>query len=186
MKKNKYVDIFIREAEEHLEALRKGILALEKDGVSEAQLNELLRSTHTLKGSANMVDLVELAGVAHRMEDLLKDLQNDEQEFSSDLVDVLLVATDAIEALMAQAQSSGDISVNVDTVVKALETGSISEDQAGAEAAKDYQGVGAADFGAGKCGAPRPAGQPHGRDPSQSEGNGGPAETNVRRAAADG
>ena len=140
MKKNKYVDIFIREAEEHLEALRKGILALEKDGVSEAQLNELLRSTHTLKGSANMVDLVELAGVAHRMEDLLKGLQNDEQEFSSDLVDVLLVATDAIEALMAQAQSSGGISVNVDTVVKALETGSITEDQTGAEAAKDYQG----------------------------------------------
>lgn len=141
MKKNKYVDIFIREAEEHLEALRKGILALEKDGLSEAQLNELLRSTHTLKGSANMVDLVELAGVAHRMEDLLKGLQNSEQEFSSDLVDVLLVATDAIEALMAQAQSSGGISVNVDTVVKALETGSISEDQTRAEAAKDYQGA---------------------------------------------
>ena len=79
MEKNKYVDIFIREAEEHLEVLRKGILNLEKEGTSEAQLNELLRSTHTLKGSANMVDLVELGGVAHRMEDLLKELQSGEQ-----------------------------------------------------------------------------------------------------------
>lgn len=140
MKKNKYIDIFIREAEEHLELLRKGVLTLEKEGMSEAQLNELLRSTHTLKGSANMVDLVELAGVAHRMEDLLKDLQSGELEFSSDLIDVLLVATDAIEALMAQAQSSGGISVNVDSVVKALETGTIAEEQEQVEVAPDYKG----------------------------------------------
>ncbi len=140
MKKNKYVDIFIREAEEHLESLRKGILTLEKEGVSGEQLNELLRSAHTLKGSANMVDLVELAGVAHRLEDLLKNLQSGAQEFSSDLVDVLLVATDAIEALMAQAQSGGGISVNVDTVVKALETGALAaaQDEPGTP---DYQGT---------------------------------------------
>jgi two-component system chemotaxis sensor kinase CheA len=141
MKKNKYVEIFIREAEEHLESLRKGVLALEKDGVSEEQLNSLLRSAHTLKGSANMVDLVELAGVAHRMEDLLKGLQGGEQEFNSDLVDVLLVAADAIEALMAQAQSSGGISVNVDTVVKALESGSIGDEEIETEKIPDYQGA---------------------------------------------
>jgi two-component system chemotaxis sensor kinase CheA len=140
MKKSKYVDIFIREAEEHLESLRKGILSLEKEGLSEEQLNELLRSAHTLKGSANMVDLVELAGVAHRLEDLLKNLQSGEQEFSSDLVDVLLVATDAIEALMAQAQSSGGISVNVDTVVKALESGALDAAQDEANA-PDYEGT---------------------------------------------
>lgn len=141
MKKNKYVEIFLREAEEHLEALRKGILALEKEGLSEEQLNELLRSTHTLKGSANMVDLVELAGVAHRMEDLLKELQSGAQEFGPDLVDVLLVAADAIEALMAQAQSAGGISVNVDTVVKALETGNLAEEETKVEAPSSYDGI---------------------------------------------
>lgn len=141
MKKSKYIEIFVREAEEHLESLRKGFLALEKDGVSEAQLNELLRSVHTLKGSANMVDLVELAGVAHRMEDLLKDLQSGKQALGSDLIDVLLVATDALEALMTQAQSGGGISVNVDPVVKALETGSIAEGPEKADTRPEYQGV---------------------------------------------
>lgn len=133
MKKNKYVEIFLREAEEHLESLRKGVLSLEKDGVTQDAYNGLLRSAHTLKGSANMVDLVELAGVAHRMEDLLKDLQSGALEFSPDLVDVLLVATDAIEALMAQAHSGGGISVNVDSVVEALATGQMVDQPSGKE-----------------------------------------------------
>lgn len=139
--KSKYIEIFIREAEEHLETLRKGILTLEKEGSGEALLNELLRSAHTLKGSANMVDLVELSGVAHRMEDLLKGLQNGEQEFNSDLIDVLLVATDAIEALMAQAHAGGGISVNVDTVVKALETGTIADVETVQDPKPEYKGV---------------------------------------------
>jgi two-component system chemotaxis sensor kinase CheA len=141
MKRNKYVEIFVREAEEHLEVLRKGILELEKEGVSDALLNRVLRSAHTLKGSANMVDLVELGGVAHRMEDLLKELQNGAREFDSELIDVLLVATDAIEALMSQAQAGGGISVNVDSVVKSLETGSLTEETGEPAPAEDYQGT---------------------------------------------
>lgn len=141
MKKSKYVEIFIREAEEHLETLREGFLALEKEGVSDERLNELLRSAHTLKGSANMVDLIELAGVAHRMEDLLKGLQSGDQELGADLVDVLLIATDAIEALVAQAHAGGGISVNVDTVVKALESGTLPEEHTEAKETADYQGV---------------------------------------------
>ena len=129
MNKNKYVDIFVREAEEHLQKLRQGLLTLEKDGLDEERLNDLLRRLHTLKGSAKMVDLVELSGVAHRLEDQLKDLQNGQKELSTDLIDVLLVATDAIEALLAQAHAGGGISVNIDPVVEALKTGKVPPEQ---------------------------------------------------------
>jgi len=141
MKKNKYVDIFLREAEEHLESLRKGILSLEKDGATPEAYNGLLRSTHTLKGSANMVDLIELAGIAHRMEDLLKELQAGALEFSPDLIDVLLVATDAIEALMAQAHSGGGIKVNVDSVVESLVAGQVVDQSTGTAADAQSAGV---------------------------------------------
>ena len=59
MNKNKYVEIFAREAEEHLQLLRQSLLAMEREGLGAEQLNELLRSAHTLKGSAKMVDLLE-------------------------------------------------------------------------------------------------------------------------------
>ncbi len=141
MNKNKYVEIFIREAEEHLQGLRQGLLALEKEGFTEERLHDLLRRAHTLKGSAKMVDLLELSGVAHRLEDQLKALQNGEKELSSDLIDVLLVASDAIEALIAQANAGGSISVNVDPVVEALETGSVAEDSPGKQDQVAYQGT---------------------------------------------
>ena len=139
-KQDKYVEIFIREAEEHLGNLRQGLLNLEKEGPSDALINDLLRSAHTLKGSANMVGLTELSGVAHRVESLLKNLQHGDQELSADLVDVMLVATDAIEALTAEAHSGGEVSVNVDNVVEALETGKLHEAQLSKAAAQASPG----------------------------------------------
>ncbi|MDT8440918.1 MAG: response regulator [Desulfuromonadales bacterium] len=126
-KQSKYLEIFAREAEEQLGSLRQGLLAMEKEGVGDQLINDLLRSAHTLKGSAKMVGLDELAGVAHRVESLLKKLQQGEEELTAELIDVLLVSTDAIEALAAEAHSGGEIRVNVDNVVEALETGRLGE-----------------------------------------------------------
>jgi two-component system chemotaxis sensor kinase CheA len=127
MIKNKYVEIFAREAEEHLQLLRQSLLAMEKEGVGTEQLNQLLRSAHTLKGSAKMVDLLELSNVAHRMEDLFKDLQGGSRELTPAVIDLLLVATDAIEALLAQASAGGALAVNVAPILEALQAGALPE-----------------------------------------------------------
>jgi two-component system chemotaxis sensor kinase CheA len=140
MNKNKYVEIFAREAEEHLQLLRQNLLAMEKEGAGAEQLDELLRSTHTLKGSARMVDLLELATVAHRMEDLLKEIQGGQREPSSAVIDLLLVATDAIEALLVQASSGGALGVNVGPILEALQTGVMPEQTAQPAATKPSHG----------------------------------------------
>lgn len=127
MKIKKYLEIFAREAEEHLQVLRQGSLALEQDGFSPERVHELLRSAHTLKGSARMLDLQTLGQVAHALEDLLKEVEQGGREVSSGLIDLLLVATDALEALIAQAHSGGEIEVNVDLVLEGLATGVLPE-----------------------------------------------------------
>lgn len=125
--KQKYLDIFAREAEEHLQILRKGLLALEKEAFSAERIHELLRSGHTLKGSARLVGLEELGQVAHLIEDIFKSLETGERLINPELIDVLFLGTDAVEALIAQAHSAGDISVNVEQVLTALETGAMPE-----------------------------------------------------------
>ena len=59
------------ELAELLQKLHEGLLALERDEFSDQRLSELLRHAHTLKGAARVVRLVEIADVAHRMEERL-------------------------------------------------------------------------------------------------------------------
>jgi len=62
---SKYLDIFLKEAEEHLTALQKGLLILEKEPDDAALIHALLRNAHTLKGSARMVGLEGISAIAH-------------------------------------------------------------------------------------------------------------------------
>jgi len=127
VKNRKFIEIFVREAEEHLKLLRDGLLALEREGFSRERVHEILRSAHTLKGSARMLDLTDLAEVAHKLEDLIKDIEEERRVLSPALIDLLLVATDALEALTAQAHSGGEIQVNIAAVLVGLETGVLPE-----------------------------------------------------------
>jgi two-component system chemotaxis sensor kinase CheA len=58
------------------------------------------------------------------------------------VVDLLLVATDAIEALLAQASSGGALGVNVAPILEALRAGALPAQEVGSAAPKtDYAGV---------------------------------------------
>lgn len=125
MNVDKYIEIFAQEAEEHLQLMRQGFMSMEKEGVSPEQVHELLRSAHTIKGSALMVNLNQLGELAHEMEEILKSVESGEKELTPELVDLMLVATDAVEALVAQAHSGGEIGVNVDSIMESLKAGKL-------------------------------------------------------------
>ena len=123
MATRKYLDIFAREAEEHLQLLREGILALEQEGGDGERLRALLRSAHTLKGSARLLDLSRFGEVVHLFEDRLKDLEEAGAAISADQADLLLLAADALEALVVQAHSGGEVTVDVALVLEGLRAG---------------------------------------------------------------
>lgn len=110
MNDKKYLDIFLKEAEEHLTALQKGLLVLEKGPANHELVHGLLRNAHTLKGSARMLGYERISSVAHRMEDILKEIEDGERVVESGIIDVLLRGTDAIAhltALMAKGEEPG-------------------------------------------------------------------------------
>jgi two-component system, chemotaxis family, sensor kinase CheA len=63
------------EARELLEQLGKGVLALERDGVTPELVARLLRAAHTLKGAARVVRQAAIADRAHALEDALVPLR---------------------------------------------------------------------------------------------------------------
>jgi chemosensory pili system protein ChpA (sensor histidine kinase/response regulator) len=90
-------DFFRIEAHEHLEAMTAALLGLEKEGGPDL-LDELLRKTHTLKGSAAMVGLRTVAEAAHNLEEAFGELK--ERTAAPAAFDALMGAVDIVREMV--------------------------------------------------------------------------------------
>jgi chemosensory pili system protein ChpA (sensor histidine kinase/response regulator) len=98
------LEVFRLEAEEHIQNLSQNLETLSAEpGHSEA-LREISRSAHTLKGSAAMVGLDKVSGLAHRMEDLLEKLHEGDVQVTPEVVALLLSSTETLDALARNVQ----------------------------------------------------------------------------------
>ncbi|PSB31993.1 response regulator [Chlorogloea sp. CCALA 695] len=77
-------DLFLIEAPELLENIERDLYSLGEDR-SNAKVHNLMRMTHTLKGSAACVGLETIKTVAHYLEDVFKTLYNPEVVIDSEL-----------------------------------------------------------------------------------------------------
>lgn len=92
---------FVDEAAEHLGVLEAGLLEMESTGsVDSADMEPLFRAAHTLKGSANLIKLLSVGAISHRMEDLFEAMRDGRQEVTSLHVDALLFSVDQIRGLI--------------------------------------------------------------------------------------
>lgn len=90
------VATFRAEVEERLASLRDGLLSLEGSAAPRQLVASLFRDAHTVKGSARMLGLDAVVTLAHRAEDLLGMLRDGRVSVRPDLVDLLLVTSEAL------------------------------------------------------------------------------------------
>src|SRR5687768_11508677 len=83
------------EARDILEQLQTGLLELERGKARAESVARLLRLAHTLKGAARVVKQIEIANLAHQLEDVLVPLRGVEQ-IPREQADRLLAGVDAI------------------------------------------------------------------------------------------
>ena len=89
--------VFMDEASEHLDFITKQIVNLPQNP---GALRELLRRTHTLKGSAGTVGMTAVGRAAHRIEERLVALSSAELAFDDKLVDALLSVAQVLRTLV--------------------------------------------------------------------------------------
>ncbi|MFY9176255.1 MAG: chemotaxis protein CheA [Caldicoprobacterales bacterium] len=100
MDNNKYMDLFVEESKEHIQALNDNLLELEADTNNLEAVNELFRAAHTLKGMAGTLGLNMITDITHNMENVLDEIRNHKKEVTSQIIDVLLESTDTLETLI--------------------------------------------------------------------------------------
>lgn len=98
---------FYSEAQMQVEAMEQNILALEDDPGDQDAIDEIFRAAHTLKGGAATVQMNELSGFTHLLEDLLDEIRGGKVRVKEENVDVLLASIDVIKAMLGARQDGG-------------------------------------------------------------------------------
>src|SRR5688572_11793725 len=107
---NSFLDDYFAEAEEHLAVIRRALLVLEQSiGHSRpdaANLEELFRSFHSLKGIAGMVDHRESEALAHELESYLRAIREGDAILTASGMDLLIKAAGGLEASIAARRAN--------------------------------------------------------------------------------
>jgi two-component system chemotaxis sensor kinase CheA len=102
---------FLAESEEGLDLMERVLVQMESSPSDPELVHNIFRVAHSIKGNATSLELSELAGFAHVVEDLL-DLFREQQTLpSAELISLLLKAVDELRA-MVSAASNGNQELN--------------------------------------------------------------------------
>ncbi len=105
-----FLDDYFAEAEEHLAVIRRALLVLEhsvgQPRPDAANLEELFRSFHSLKGIAGMVDHRETEALAHELESYLRAIREGDTILTAAGMDALIKGAGALEASIAARRSN--------------------------------------------------------------------------------
>lgn len=115
-----FVPDFITESNEILEKLDENLVHLEEASDDLDLLNEIFRGAHTLKGAAGFLGFTQMAGVTHKMENLLDLLRKGQMQLSQGIMDVILQGVDQIKVLQADIRNNVIVRRDTSAVRRAL------------------------------------------------------------------
>lgn len=115
---------FIDESIEIIENLTNGLLELEENPTGQGELvNDLFRFFHNMKGNSGIIGYSDLNALTHEAETLLNNVRQGKITPTHELIDLLLLVVDVMEALVHNIDvASGQASpFETDSVVKQLQ-----------------------------------------------------------------
>ncbi|GAB1529127.1 MULTISPECIES: chemotaxis protein CheW [Brevibacillus] len=132
MDMNQYLDMFIEESKEHLQAINANLLLLESDPGNIGHVKEIFRSAHTLKGMSATMGYEDMASLTHEAENVLDLIRNQKLTITSDIMDAIFQSVDLIEGMVIDITEGGDGSADVSSIVtklRAIVAGDFSAEQ---------------------------------------------------------
>ncbi len=113
---------FILEAKEHLESIEPNLLELEKAPENLSLLNEIFRPMHSLKGASGFLGLNKINGLAHRAENIMDELRKGSMSVTSEIMDVILSATDALRTMIDNLENGvGEGDVDTSPIIATID-----------------------------------------------------------------
>ena len=112
--------VFFEEAAENLDRLERSLIDLDPAQPDDETLNAVFRCAHSIKGGAATFGFADVASLTHEMETLLDRLRRRELVPTPGMVDVLLLAGDALGAQLARHRGAGGDAVDTKPLAERL------------------------------------------------------------------
>ncbi len=117
---SQYLDLFVGEAQDHLQEMNQALLDLEQKPGDLNCLEVFFRSAHTLKGMAAALGFQQMAALSHTMEDLLHALRQKERALTPDLADLLFRSLDTLNSLLQGIAAGEGETADISSIQAAL------------------------------------------------------------------
>jgi two-component system chemotaxis sensor kinase CheA len=141
MEMNQYLDMFIEESKECLQAINHYLLEVEKEPMNLSAVDEIFRLAHTLKGMSATMGFADIARLTHEIENVLDWVRNGQVTISDHMMDTLFKSIDALEEIIYSTSVGGDgstdISLTIRRLQQAVETHSLRQEAASASEVGD-------------------------------------------------
>ena len=93
-----FVQAFLEEAFEHIEAIEAAVLDVEHAPDDTSKIDDLFRPFHTIKGGAGFLNLRDVGSLTHEVETLLDQSRKGERTITSGLIDLVFDVVDILKA----------------------------------------------------------------------------------------
>lgn len=111
---------FFSEADQQVELLESNTLVIEQDPTNKDAIDEIFRAAHTLKGGSATVEMTEISGFTHAIEDLLDEIRSGKVAVNEQIVDLLLAGIDTVKAMLRARKEGSVYSEDVSTMANEL------------------------------------------------------------------
>ena len=122
LKLDEQTEMFIKEGWELLEKINRDLVNLEKDPKNQSVIDNLNRTIHTLKGTAQILNFQYIGALAHKIEDLIAKSKKSEQGLSESNMDLTFKAVDTIQELLNSIKKGEEEKgTEVDLIIKQID-----------------------------------------------------------------
>lgn len=140
---------FFDECDEALQQIEVGLTDIREGHSSDDTINAVFRAVHSVKGGAGIFGFEALVGFAHVGETVLDALRRGSLTATSDIVDVLLTASDVLSDLVQMSRSGdaiapgfgGECRIALEQIIEQDRTGAGGAEGDNSPAPADFDGI---------------------------------------------
>ncbi len=106
--------LYVEESVEHLADIENDLLAIEEAGadINEKIVNKVFRAAHSIKGGAGFMGLNNIKELSHKMENVLGMIREREMLPNSEVINILLLASDTLRNLLNNVGTSNEMDIS--------------------------------------------------------------------------